>query len=148
MTPEPVTRSFAARVVPEPVKVTAEMLNAVAPRAVEIMEKDLRDFASMHRNDHTVYATIETQKDAILKATTLAVNRIIRDPNLALPETCEDLATRLRAPQNLNVMHFALREANCGAFYTDAVKENFGKLMRMVAKETEQACNQRESVGR
>lgn len=135
-----------ARREPQEPAVTAAMLNAITDKAVAVVRNDLREYSCIHRDDGSIYDGLERQGATILAVVEKTVNAIMRDPSKPLPETCGQLGERLRDPENKRQFEDALKRSNCCPSRYNFLVDDFGKMMRKLAKDAQAACQQGRSI--
>lgn len=128
------------------VAVTAQMLNALPERACEIMRNDLLDYSSLHRGDRSVMDGAAAFSAPILESVRRAVNATVRDIDRPLPESCAQLGERLREIDTRDRMRAQLAQTSCPLSMQETLIDTFGKMMRKLANEAEQACQQGRSI--
>lgn len=126
--------------------VTADMLNALPERACEIMRNDLLDYSSLHRGDRSVMDGVAGYAGPILESVHRAVNTTLRDMDRPLPATCEALGARLREIDAKDHLRAQLTQTRCPLSMQETLIDTFGKMMRKLANEAEQGCQQGRSI--
>jgi len=122
------------------VPVTGAMFNDIVAQAVRIQEQDLSDMVVRDKHPHAESRQMARYDVRISQAVRKATRAIINEAPGGYPTNCKDLADLLRDPECIKKMHSALLDTDCPPQYHAYLLDNFGKMMRKLAKETEQSC--------